>query len=53
MGTITAVDAWSAYKGYVTATRKAQGIVWSDYGIEAIINSYIEKAIEKGGADQE
>ena len=53
MGTITAVDAWSAYKGYVSATRKAQGIVWSDYGIEAIINSYIEKAIEKGGADQE
>ena len=30
MGTITAVDAWSAYKGYVTATRKAQGILWGE-----------------------
>ncbi len=49
MGTITAVDAWSAYKGYVSATRKAQGIVWGDYGIESIINSYIEKDIEKDG----
>ena len=53
MGTITAVDAWSAYKGYVTATRKAQGILWGDYGIEAIFNSYIEKEIEKVGAGQE
>lgn len=53
MGTITAVDAWSAYKGYVSATRKAQGILWGDYGIEAIFNSYIEKEIEKVGAGQE
>ena len=37
----------TAYKGYVTATRKAQGILWGDYGIEAIFNSYIEKEIEK------
>ena len=53
MGTVTAVDAWSSKMGYVSATRKAQAFVWSDYGIDAIYHSYVRKDIPEKAESQE
>jgi len=53
MGTIAAIDAWSSKMGYVSATRKAQAIIWSDYGMDAEFYSYIRKDIQRKCEGQE
>ena len=51
ISSVTPADAWSASKGFVTAQRKAPALVWGDYGIDAIFNSYVRDDKNRSGLE--